>query len=311
MHTVTVVVLVAALTGVGVSSKIYAQSPHNAYPIETEYSLAWKPPASLLFESRYLSIALMPHITIGSAVQAIGASTAVDVSLPEVLILENLSFYLQASYFYSFNNLGIPGSSHTGFFSGALVISVGEEGSLKNGVVPLGTHAHNIIYQYEYFLDTLGTSQPLGLIGYYYSQPTWLVGIVAENDAFALMRQDKFRTAGVEITTLFAIDNRLWGLALGTRLWTSATSGAYAPTNHRGEEVGLEGQYGHPHRHGILYAAAYHYPFKLSIGIDSEEIRTLFQNAMHFFLNYSPFSAIDTEPRLYVQLEIYPRFSLY
>ena len=144
------------------------------------------PGTALTVEAPLITVELLPHITIGSHAQAFGAHATAHISLPEILILKHFYFFLQAGYFYSTDNLGIPEPSHTGFFSGAVGFSVGARGTLDNNFIPLGRRRHNTIFQYEYFLDSIGTSQALVITSYYYSQPTWMIGVTVENDAFCV-----------------------------------------------------------------------------------------------------------------------------
>ena len=263
------------------------------------------------FQSPYVDIELLPQATFGTAVQSIGVQGDIFIALPDILILRHINFLIQSGYFYSFTNLGIPQASSTGFFSGAVVVSVGQEGSLQNNFVPLGKFNHNIIYQYQYFLDTIDTSQALGLFGYYYSQPNWAIGIVHENDALAFLSKDRFRSFALELNTFFSTNGNVWGVGLGAIGWGGTTEGV-ARAGHRGAAVDVVQNYGGQYSHGILYLAGYYDSFKLSIGIDSDEIRRVIQNGLHYFINQSDIAAIpNTVPRFYVQLSINPRFSLY
>lgn len=292
-------------------------TPHlsNAQSQEQDVLAGVRFPGTVLqFEAPYVLAEFLPHATLGSAVQAIGLRFTANITLPEVLILENLYFLFQLEYFYSFNNLGIPGGVHTGFFSGLLGVSVGSLGSLRNNFVPLGKRKHNILFQYEYFIDSTNTSQALGMLAYYYSQPTWLLGVRAENDAFVFPGYDQFRTSAVDIVALFNTDGHVWGLGLGNVIWGGTTRGVYSGLSgwHRGETISIRDNYGGNYSHGILYLAGYYDSFKLSIGVDAEEIRSFFQNGTHFLIN-SPAVATNPEirPRFYIQLEINPRYSLF
>lgn len=269
------------------------------------------PGVVLTIDLPYVDIALLPYANLGLAAQVLGIQTQAQITLPALPVLDNLYFFLQAAYFYSLSNFGIPQPSHTGFFSAAIGLSVGESGVLENTIVPLGKYHHNIMFQYEYYIDSLQTSQALGAVAYYYSQPTWLFGVIAENDSLAFMRQDRFRTNAVEILTLFQTNGHTWGLALGNKIWTGTTEGGER-RGHRGSAADLSNAYGGEYSHGILYAAGYYDSFKLSIGIDAEEIRQAVQNGFHFFVNQSAISPIpNISPRLYLQLAINPRFSLW
>lgn len=269
------------------------------------------PGVALLIEAPYITFKLLPYANLGSHAQALGATATAYITLPELLILENIYFLLQTSYFYSFNNLGLPGESHTGFFSAALGVSVGGEGSLQNNFVPVGTRHHNIIYQYEYFLDTIGTSQALGLFGYYYSEPTWLLGFFFENDTLAFLEKDQFRTHAIEIMALFRTNGHTWGVGGGNKIWGGTTEGV-SRQGHRGQIVDISPNHGGAYSHGIIYLSGYYESFKLSVGVDADEIRAAIQNGAHFFSNQSAIAPIaGIEPRVYIQLEVHPRLSAF
>lgn len=272
------------------------------------------PGTALRLEAPYAVVELLPHATLGSAVQAVGVRLAAHITLPEVLVLENIYFLFQLDYFYSFNNLGIPGGVHSGFFSGLSGVSVGSLGSLDNNFIPLGKRTHNVLFQYEYFIDSNNTSQALGVFAYYYSRPTWLLGVRAENDAFAFFGQDRFRTSAVDITALFETNGHVWGVGVGNVVWGGTILGIYQDPIvwQRSSSLDIRNNQGGRYSHGILYVAGYYDSFKLSIGVDAEEIRAFFQNGVHYLINI-PSIAINPniKPRFYVQLEINPRYSLF
>lgn len=267
--------------------------------------------ARLTFEIPYLTVDLIPHATAGTEAQALGIHATAHITLPEFFITDNIYFFLQAAYFYSFDNLGIPEPSHTGFFSGAVGLSVGEYGTLQNNFIPIGKRRHTILFQYEYFLDSINTSQALGTIAYYYSQSNWLVGFQFENDYLAFLGFDRFRTSGVEITSLFKTNGHTWGVGVGNIIWTGTTEGTDR-TGDRGMSVDVSGNLGGEYTHGILYVAGYYDSFKLSVGVDAEEIRSAFQNTFHFLINQSLIATVPNDgPRFYIQLQINPRYSLF
>ena len=275
-------------------------------------------PAVLTITVPYFTLELLPNIIAGSAVQAIGIHATTYITLPELPVLENIYFYTQGAYFYSFNNLGFPGASHTGYLSAAIGVSVGEVGTLRNNFIPLGNRRHTIFYQYEYFIDSQNTSQALGLFGYYYSEPTWMVGLFSENDSTAFVAADKFRTAAVESAALFNTNGHVWGLGIGMRIWIGIngpeiiTGSGLSNGGHRGGSFAISNQNGNSYAHGILHLTGYYDSFKLSIGWESEEIRDILQNGFHFFVNQAFIEPIpNISPRFYIQLEINPRFSLY
>jgi len=268
-------------------------------------------PVAVGFTWPYVDLDISPHAVMGTHTQALGTHLRAQFSFPEILILENLFIFTQIHYFYSFKNVGIPQPSHTGYFSGALGLSVGQKGTLDNGFFPIGDRAHTTIYQYQYFLDTIGTSQASGILGYFFSRPTWLIGFIYDNDILAFNGFDRFRTAAVELVSLFTIAERVAGVGLGVKQWGGTTENEDR-RGHRGMSVDVSDDYGGEYSHGILYLAAYYERIKFSIGWDSEDVRAAFQNGVHFFFNQSLIAYNPNIPdRFFIQIEINPRFSLY
>ncbi len=293
-------------------SLLNAQEESNEGALQFSYGL----PLNLILTSEFVDASLLPHVTLGTHVQSLGIHLNSTIRLPQVPVAENFSFFLQGAYFYSFVNVGIPLPSHSFFVSGAVVLSVGEEGRFLNPHIPVGAFSHNIVYQYQYFGDTINTSQASGIVGYYYTQSDWLLGITIENDFLAFLDQDHYRTAALEIVSLFSTNNFLWGIALGLKMWTGNTDYSNFEERrrtHRGMPIDISSRevIGALNRHGILYLAGYFESFKLSVGIDAEEIRDLFQNNFHYFINSSPYSYLASAPRFYIQFEVNPRYSIY
>lgn len=246
--------------------------------------------------------------------QALGLRMTTDIMFPNIRILENIYLLFQLEYFYSFNNLGLPGEVHTGFLSGLFGTSVGQVGSLRNNFAPVGNRRQNVLFQYEYFFDSHNTSQGVVTIAYYYTQPAWLIGIQVENDTFAFLARDKFRTSAVEIITLFKTNDQVWGLGIGNIIWGGETDVTYSEPleYHRGETIDIRNNYGGRYSHGILYIAGFYDSFKFSLGVDADEIREFFQNVTHFLLNVPAIAPLPhITPRIYLQFEINPRYSLF
>ena len=125
------------------------------------------------------------------------------------------------------------------------------------------------------------------------------------------MRKDQFRTSAVEITTLFNTNDHVWGIGVGSLIWGGTTDGTERK-GHRTLMVDVRDNYGGAYSHGVLYLAGYYDSFKLSIGVDSEEIRSAIQNSWHFLLNQSNIAVNPTiRPTFYIQLTINPRYSLW
>ena len=265
---------------------------------------------SLQIDDDLLSVALQPHITLGSHIQAAGIQGWMLIDFPQILVLENISIFLQSAYQYSLNNIGIPGEQHLGFFSGALVLSFGKEGSARNEFIPLGRKRHNWIYQYHYYIDSVQTNQISAIVAYYYSPFDWTLGFAFENDVFALLAEDEFRTAAMEIQFFSRVSEFNWGIGLGAKIWGGTTDGYRF--RGRGTTIDISPSYGGSYSHGILYGAFYISSLKFSVGWDSEHLRSLLQNSVHYIINIASIAPVPNIPdRFFIQVELNPRFSFY
>ena len=158
-----------------------------------------------------------------------------------------------------------------------------------------GRKRHSLFYQYQFFVDNLGTSQVAGGFGYLYSHSDLALRIFIENDAFAFLFRDEFRTSAAEISVHSGSRTNTFGIGVGTVLWTGQGRGFL----------------GREYSHGILYLTLFHNFCKLSLGWDAEAIRFVQQNAIHTILGIGTLPQLDRPDRVYLQLECNPLYTLY
>jgi len=169
-------------------------------------------------------------------------------------------------------------------------------------------------YEWIAYLDTMGTSQSVGLIELAYSGPDGSLGLAMENDLFGLRLypHDEYRTTAVEL----AYATRPAGLplalvfALGLKLWTGSTWGE-ARLSYP-EAYSMDWNADARYRSaGLLYLGLGLGPLRIELGWDSESIRDLFQNGVHLLINDGVVPLVDRADRPYIALKLHPNGDLY
>ena len=151
-------------------------------------------------------------------------------------------------------------------------------------------------FSYLWYLDTEGTSQRSGAFGL--TVDNWSIYI--ENDVFGGQSEDRYRTAHI-ITTYRKLLNRYF---MGLNIWTGETRGTPwikdRPTycKHGFKDLSKL-PYGKTSS-GILYGGLQYekgyMPILMKFGIDSEEIRHVFQNRLTHDLCWLPAWAPHNTP---------------
>jgi hypothetical protein len=158
-------------------------------------------------------------------------------------------------------------------------------------------------YASIWYFDNRKTSQRSGAFGLQIKK----MSFYHENDAFAGIATDRFRTGGV----LIQWNDSLLKIATGLQIWTGETTGV--PKQYKSEIYPKAFKdisslpYGKT-SHGILYS---HLQYKYianqtltcKIGIDSEEVRHVFQNKLFHDLPFLPKKYQNQTPH-------YPRLNL-
>jgi hypothetical protein len=254
-----------------------------------------------------IQYAVMPDINAGTHLNGLGANvTAVKT------LLERKGFDLiadagtTARYYFSY--LGIPGGSF------ALRQQIGCSYSFgKRCVVPLYTYPkqrrHALSYYFAGYYSTDRTSQFSGGLRYRYLCPDLEINYIFENDFLAFQKLDQYRTFAFELNAKKITVDKSNGLGAGVILWTGTTKGL--GFLHKGENYDLTGQYGAGYAHGIAYIKFYYNNLGLSLGYDSEKIRTFVQGNFHDLIDDGRIPPLDRRDRIFIQLSVFNPVTLY
>lgn len=169
-------------------------------------------------------------------------------------------------------------------------------------------------YEWIAYLDTMSTSQSVGLVEFVYSRADRSFGLAFENDLFGLRRypHDEYRTAAVELAYAQGA-GRLpfaYSAALGLKLWMGSTWGegrlpgteAYA-MNYNPEAAKYSA--------GVLYVGLGFDSLRVEVGWDSEAIRGFFQNRVHVLLNDGIVPLVNRADKPYIAVTFHPDGDLY
>jgi hypothetical protein len=156
------------------------------------------------------------------------------------------------------------------------------------GLVHNSNYNNALGYNYIWYIDNSGTSQRSGAFGLTINKTS----IFFENDVFGGQVKDRFRTGHLQ----FSYRTDLVRYSMGMNMWTGETSGSprMKPTEHcpNGFKNLTNLPFGKT-SHGVFYfGAQYQLPLNQTvhwrIGMDSEEIRHLFQNRLTHDLIFLP-----------------------
>jgi hypothetical protein len=156
------------------------------------------------------------------------------------------------------------------------------------GLVHNSNYRNALGYNYLFYFDNKGTSQRSGAFGLTIKK----VSVFFENDVFGGQGKDRFRTGHLQLS----YRAELVRYSLGLNIWTGETSDAPRLKTNEHCPNGFKNLSNLPFgktSHGVFYFGA-HYQLPLNqsirwrIGLDSEEIRHLFQNRLTHDLLFLP-----------------------
>ncbi len=159
------------------------------------------------------------------------------------------------------------------------------------------------------YLDTDSTSQWSGALRYRRTRPAWALDVVFENDALAQQLLDRYRTFALRVQVLRRDTAVPIGLGLRAVVWTGTTEGL--GRLGRDESYDLSGQYGGDRSHGILALDVVRGDLTLSLGLDSEAIRSTLQNSFHYLIDDGQIPRLDRPPRVFVRIALNEAGGLY
>ncbi|WP_412061726.1 polymorphic toxin type 23 domain-containing protein [Rubrivirga sp. IMCC45206] len=208
------------------------------------------------------------------------------------------------------DDLGIPGAGVGAQPGIELAVAFGPPVRRATGdVLQPSVRRHELAYALLGYLDSDGTSQASGGIRYRLATARSVVEVAYENDAFAHLLRDEFRTAAIRVRVVRTDRETPAGLGLRAVLWTGTTAGLGRLT--RNETYDLSGQLGGAYSHGILALDAVYGGLTLSLGVDAEGVRSAIQNTFHRLIDDGQIPRRDRAPRLFIRLALNEGGGLY
>lgn len=164
-------------------------------------------------------------------------------------------------------------------------------------------HDYAVSYSSIWYLDNVGTSQRSGAFGIQVKR----ISVSHENDAFAGIATDRFRSGGFN----FCWNDSLYKIGSGIVIWTGETTGVpkqfnpkVYPKSYKNLSVLPYGKTSHGVLFGQVQFRARNNSVGLQIGLDSEEIRHQIQNKLFHDLPFLPTKFQNQTPH-------YPRINDY
>ena len=259
-------------------------------------------------------------VTVGAAVtgkvgtheNALGVALGASAPLPLGLAREHAAFVRATAGVEALvQDLGLPGRSlgaqaslEAGYAFGARRPYPSADGY---GPRP---RAHTLAYSLVAYLDSDGTSQLSGALRYQYAGPSASLDVQFENDALAHQLLDRYRTFALRVRYLRRDGDVPVGAGLRAVVWTGTTEGL--GRLGRDESYDLSGQHGGAYAHGILALDLYRGDVTLSVGVDSEGVRSTLQNSFHYLIDDGQIPRLeDRPPRLFLRLALHEVGGLY
>ena len=242
-----------------------------------------KPTYSQQYKERNFGINIGIVFALGSHFDRFGASLNTFYQKDAFQINPTLKVYFNGK------NLGPDKQYVEGVLSLGLVYGFGAKDTAINkfytAVSNQTLQKNSFGYAYNYYFNTIGTSQFTGIISIQIEN----YNLIAENDLFAQPKLDRFRTGAF----LFQYRKENYQLGLNTTLFTGQMgqriSDENYPFNHIYENT-VGGKYTECSS-GLLsaqfqYAGNYYQTYQGNVGMDSERIRNAIQNRfIHDMLN--------------------------
>ncbi len=168
---------------------------------------------------------------------------------------------------------------------------------------------HELAYALVGYLDADSTSQLSGALRYRHTREAWSLDVQFENDALAQQLLDRYRTFALRVQLLRRDTAVPVGVGLRTVVWTGTTQGL--GRLGRDEAYDLSGQYGGDRSHGILALDLVRGDLTLSVGIDSEAVRSTLQNSFHYVIDDGQIPRLDRPGRVFVRIALGEAGGLY
>jgi len=211
----------------------------------------------------------------------------------------------------SATTLGITGSGLTTSFGLDGLLGFGPAVSAPAPWPDFGLkRSREIRYEWTAYLDTWGTGQFSGRIEFVAADRDHSLGVVMQDDLFSPPFRDEYRTGAVELSYGFEWGGVDSALGIGTKIWTGSTFGN--GVSHRGQVIVMNSSLpGVNDSAGVLYLACRRGAISLELGWDSEFIRNVLQNGVHWLIDDGIVPLVDRPDRPYVLFTLYPDGDLY
>ncbi|HUW39769.1 MAG TPA: polymorphic toxin type 23 domain-containing protein [Rectinemataceae bacterium] len=170
--------------------------------------------------------------------------------------------------------------------------------------------SREIRYEWISYWDSWGTAQFNGRLEYVWTSGDHSFGFAMQDDLFSPPFRDEYRTGAAELSYGFDWRGVDSALGLGTKIWTGSTYGS--GYFHRGEVIVMNSALpGVNDSAGVLYLAVRRGAVRLELGWDSEAIRNVLQNGLHWLIDDGIVPLVDRPDRPYFLLTLYPDGDLY
>lgn len=207
------------------------------------------------------------------------------------------------------SDLGIPGAALGGQADVGIGYAFGRSHP-RSGAEARPPRTHEVSYALIGYLDTDRTSQLSGALRYRHTRAGWALGIEFENDALAQQLLDRYRTFAFRIHLVQRGTEVPLGIGLRTVVWTGTTQGL--GRRGRDDVYDLSGQYGGAYAHGILALDLVRDGLTVSLGIDSEAIRSTLQNSFHYLIDDGQIPRLANRPaRVFIRIALNEAGGLY
>lgn len=202
-----------------------------------------------------------------------------------------------------YRNLGLPEPSLSFKNKLTTTLSLGTQSHSFNEISSFKNKSkYNLGFHYMHYASTDKTSQFSGGASFLIAFDKFLIETTLENDFFAFLGLDEYRTAAYSMDFFFLKKNKLYGVGLENIQWTGTTTGARTLP---GGVYDMSGQYGGEYSHGIVALRLHFGNIMLKLGYDSDAIRKLFQDNLHKFIKVRTIpGGSKSQDRIYFQISL-------
>lgn len=260
-------------------------------------------------QNERISLSYFPNSYAGTHRNGIGLNGDLTVWLPLGKLPAGLAAKLDFNGSAYLSNFGMPGRSAQLETGGALMVGWGkppEFGASK--WLPASPYRHTFAKRYTYYFTTDGTSQPYADFSYQVNISNKIFIFRVGNDAYAVKR-DGFRSSAGDVTAYINRTDCLLGFSAGFKLW----HGDYSDQCYlnRGQVYDFTDIVGGDHTLGLVYVSFRYNAFGISVGYDSDKIRTALQNTVHWIMYNGAVPDVNRGDKIFIELSIFGNHGQY